>query len=148
MITNQHLHGYPQYIKMNTWVYYMSWNSRWLPELNVYRKPLFVHNFVLVWKIGLIFCYLLRPTANFQKLLEITGNYQKLLKITKDIQRSQKRLEINDWSLVNLLLFIKFVFYINEVTSENHRSPEIAEKGKNWQLNHQQQLEIWLFFLW
>ena len=62
-------------------------------------------------------------TQGSQSTPEVTKNYQKLqklLKITGIPQIVQNYLDIYDWSLESLLLFIHIVFYLKEITPENY----------------------------
>ena len=59
----------------------------------------------------------------YQNLLEITENYRNHWK-----QSVMPGWLINNWSLENLLLFIKNMFFVKKVTSENCKLPEFAKK--------------------
>ena len=83
------------------------YNPRWPPELNVYMKPIWSHNFVLDRDhINFNFFFVPEVTPKRVKVLEITGNYRKLPKITQTAENDLNQSIILYWIEIVTSIFL------------------------------------------
>ena len=137
-------------------VFSRSCDPRWPPERNVYMKPIWGYNFVLDWDIDFNFFLLCswsdhqkgEGTRHCRKWSKLAENCRNGWKLPKTAGNCQKRPEIGDWSLPNLLLFVSFVCYVKVVTYEIYRVLKNVENGRKLQKKARNGLIIVRFSDW
>ena len=133
-------------------VFPRSCDQRWPPECNVYMKPIWGYNFVLDWDIDFTFftLFLNWPPKRwrYRTLSKMAENGRNGRKLPKTAGNCQKRPEIGDWSLPNLLLFVSFVCYVKVVTYEIYRVLKNVENGRKLQKKARNGLIIVRFSDW